>query len=387
SGKVADLTTAINNAEAAIVTIKTQTGQLAFVFGVTTGTIVTAAGKAHLSLKKGFNARDVQILAGQLVGTGKISQATAQKIDGMAGTIAASMKKGTHHATEALKAFNGDTTTAMTLNAAIMSKGGAQSFAEFVNAQHGGLPAVVGLAARVGVTIPTKYMSLLRHAMGQGGKISMQKLSTEIMNGSPGYQRALQESIAQGSDAPLAAYEKKFKAGGKNAMLDLAQSILAHDKNVTGNTKTVLNNAVAAMQNPKHAQAARAVGAALSNGIAAGLLSANGAVSAAAASVVANAIAAAQKSGKIKSPSRATAELVGLPLGQGVAVGINQSTMLAAGAMASLVNGTIAAGRSPASMGGALIGGALSAAGGGGGITLQTEITINAPTGNANDIS
>ena len=69
----------------------------------------------------------------------------------------------------------------------------------------------------------------------------------------------------------------------------------------------------------------RSVGAMIGQGLAAGMMSALGAVTAAANALVAQAERAAQAKAKIHSPSRLFRDEVGIFIGQGMAVGIDNS--------------------------------------------------------------
>lgn len=79
------------------------------------------------------------------------------------------------------------------------------------------------------------------------------------------------------------------------------------------------------------------VGASLGQGVAAGLYSQVGAVAAAAAALVSAANAAAQARGQIASPSRLMAREIGVPLGQGIAVGMESQRNNIASTFASLI--------------------------------------------------
>jgi len=58
-----------------------------------------------------------------------------------------------------------------------------------------------------------------------------------------------------------------------------------------------------------------------------------------AAAVLTAAVNAAKATGQISSPSRLTAQIIGIPLGQGVAVGISSTTGLVNASMANLIGG------------------------------------------------
>lgn len=83
----------------------------------------------------------------------------------------------------------------------------------------------------------------------------------------------------------------------------------------------------------------RYIGAMIGQGLAAGMYSALGAVTAAANALVAQAERAAQAKAKIHSPSRLFRDEVGLFIGQGVAVGIDQSTKFVTKAMNNMFDG------------------------------------------------
>ena len=81
------------------------------------------------------------------------------------------------------------------------------------------------------------------------------------------------------------------------------------------------------------------IGAMIGQGLAAGMYSALGSVTAAANALVAQAERAAQAKAKIHSPSRLFRDEVGLFIGQGVAVGIDQSTKFVTKAMNNMFDG------------------------------------------------
>jgi tape measure domain-containing protein len=103
-------------------------------------------------------------------------------------------------------------------------------------------------------------------------------------------------------------------------------------------------NAGRALNNAARAGAAGGslfgVGANLGGSMASGILSQAASVANAAASLVRNAVAAAQRAGKIKSPSRVFME-IGSQIGAGVEIGIRDSTRAVAAAATDMVNAAV----------------------------------------------
>ena len=108
-----------------------------------------------------------------------------------------------------------------------------------------------------------------------------------------------------------------------------------------------------------------AIGSSLGSGIAIGIASSAGVVAAAAAGVVNVAAQAARNAAQIASPSRLFARTIGVPIGQGVAVGITSTRPLVNTSMANLIGGIPAQSVSTAQLIGSQATGRTSGAGGG----------------------
>ena len=113
------------------------------------------------------------------------------------------------------------------------------------------------------------------------------------------------------------------------------------------------------------------IGASLGQGIAAGIQGQIGAVASAAAALVSAAVAAARNAGAIASPSKKTMELVGVPLGQGVWMGMESQRDKIASTFASMIPTGAPTGRGYSSIG------AGYAARNGGGTVVNNYYTIN----------
>lgn len=103
---------------------------------------------------------------------------------------------------------------------------------------------------------------------------------------------------------------------------------------------------------PKLLSAAMAVGTSIVNGIASGISSAASAIADAARNAAQAALDAAKSALGIKSPSRVFAAAVGLPIAQGMAMGISQGAPLVAGAGATLARAAVGGAQTIVNVGG-----------------------------------
>jgi len=160
---------------------------------------------------------------------------------------------------------------------------------------------------------------------------------------------------------------------GEPIMLGLGAGIQSANGKVTSQILKILKVLIARMEDfiKSTIPQFQAIGLQLMEGIAAGIQQGSSLVVSAAADAVAQALAAAKSSAGISSPSRVAAAEIGLPLAQGVALGIRQGSTLMASAMQEGVMGATR----PMARG---------AYGGGGAVTITANYAIT--LGSAKDL-
>ena len=127
------------------------------------------------------------------------------------------------------------------------------------------------------------------------------------------------------------------KTAGNNAVNNMSSGINEGRGIVVGSMQSLISAVRSTAMSG--VEAMRSIGAYIGQGLAQGMYSALGAVTAAANALVAQAERAAQAKAKIHSPSRLFRDNVGIFIGQGVAVGIDRSTKYVKRAMNSMFDG------------------------------------------------
>lgn len=341
AGKAADLYTKILQASGAQQTLTTNTAILTKAFGVSASTIESWASAAGVKLTGALNASDVSAInaAGAASGVGTAWNQAAGATSASAATIAAQANAMAAKVTPTLAAMVAQTGLSMAQFKSTVTGDTTAAMIGLVNELNGGLPQFQAILQAIGVTIPKQKMAELEAAMSRGGKVSVNKLIAEVTRGQGGFGFAI-GSLRTVANAHLGKLPPDMGNFGKGGVAALAQAFL-NDHQVPANARQIVTDAVTAINTRKGDW--QQVGAALGQGLAGGLLSQNGAVAAAAAAVVANALSAAKAAGGIKSPSTVAAAQIGVPLAQGVGLGLAQGTPQVTAAAQQLVQAINAA--------------------------------------------
>lgn len=143
------------------------------------------------------------------------------------------------------------------------------------------------------------------------------------VNAARGQMQTAMKSIINGLIQAISASKSRFQNEGRQLMVSMTNGIRTSQGQVISAIRAVLNAAASAANSYRGRFIS--IGRNISAGMASGIRSGSGAVAAAARAVAARAVAAAKASLSIHSPSKKMAAEVGLPAGQGIAVGLEDS--------------------------------------------------------------
>lgn len=133
-------------------------------------------------------------------------------------------------------------------------------------------------------------------------------------------------------------------AGGQSVGVAMDNGVVQGIQQSSGSIASALLGAVkSAIGSAANQAGGQSVGAALDNGIAAGISGNSGVVAAAASAVVSHAVQAAANTGQIKSPSQLFRDQIGLPIAQGLALGITDGTTAVEDSAKQLIGAGLAA--------------------------------------------
>ena len=181
-----------------------------------------------------------------------------------------------------------------------------------------------------------KFDQMAKNA-GASGTKAAKELRSGIISGKVNVEDACKQLTRAGAKAlnPDGRAEKP----GKMTADEYAQGMKQRKSNVTSAAKELREGAV--KEAAKGEAKFESVGKSLASGLARGMLSAVGKVVSAAESIVEKGVAAAKKKADVNSPSKVMRDQVGLPLAEGLEVGMHKGAPQVAAAAADMVDDAV----------------------------------------------
>lgn len=340
AAQIGRLTTAMLTDARQADTMQVNMSALGTIFGLTGAQVTTLAQKAGITLKKSLTTGMVRQFRTAMAESGTATEQAAAKAAAGSRGIANSIHQMVNTALQQDPRLASSMAAAMATRVAIASKTGATAIADLVNATQGGLPALEAQDAQWGVTIPQKYLGYFKTAMTKGGHVSISAMANAILASrqtmalaAEGVTGVVTQHLAQ------ALIKHKMPRGGKTAMVAFALAITKEKGHVSRHAE---GNAIAAAQAiTKKKKTFGTLGTQLMQGLAHGITTGQTAVINAAVAAVGAAIAAAKKKATVHSPSLLAAREIGVPLSQGIAVGITSTQAVVDQAMARVVGSAL----------------------------------------------
>lgn len=171
--------------------------------------------------------------------------------------------------------------------------------------------------------------------------MSSTKATKELRDGIISGKVNVEDACKQLTRAGAKALDPDGRAAkpGKMTAKEYADGMLRRKSNVTSAAKELREGAV--KEAAKGEAKFESVGKSLASGLARGILSGVGKVISAAESIVEKGVAAAKKKADVNSPSKVMRDQVGLPLAEGLEVGMHKGAPQVASAAADMVNDTV----------------------------------------------
>lgn len=177
--------------------------------------------------------------------------------------------------------------------------------------------------------------------MAKNAGVSSTKATKELRDGIISGKVNVEDACKQLTRAGAKALDPDGRAAkpGKMTAKEYADGMLRRKSNVTSAAKELREGAV--KEAAKGEAKFESVGKSLASGLARGILSGVGKVISAAESIVEKGVAAAKKKADVNSPSKVMRDQVGLPLAEGLEVGMHKGAPQVASAAADMVNDTV----------------------------------------------
>lgn len=177
------------------------------------------------------------------------------------------------------------------------------------------------------------------NSMKTTASTNMTGIKTAVSTSMSGVKTAVTSSMSSVKSS-IASSMNSAKSAVTSATSGMKSAISSAFNSMKSTVSSSMNAMVSTMQSAgsRGVGVMRSVGAQIGNGLAAGMRSALGAVTAAANALVAQAVRAAQAKAMIHSPSRLFANAVGRYLPQGMAVGIDKNAHYATDSMQSVID-------------------------------------------------
>jgi hypothetical protein len=226
TGQAQALNSAIIGTTRDTVTMNANTSVLAKTFGISTTDVQNFAEQVGVNLKAKLDPTQVRVMGQAVKESGDTFNKAALAPPTWASAVALAANQAVAASVKGNSTLNTDATEAMALHAIILRKGGTLAIANFVNAQTGGLPQVLAVAQQYGVKIPNQYLAILVRAMQSSGKESITGLTGNIQGGAPALAAALQ-GINFIAASNLTGMQAIFAAKGAAAGAALAAGLLS----------------------------------------------------------------------------------------------------------------------------------------------------------------
>ena len=181
-----------------------------------------------------------------------------------------------------------------------------------------------------------KFDQMAKNA-GASGTKATKELRGGIISGKVNVEDACKQLTRAGAKA--LDPDGRAAKPGKMTAKEYADGMLRRKSNVTSAAKELREGAV--KEAAKGEAKFESVGKSLASGLARGILSGVGKVISAAESIVEKGVAAAKKKADVNSPSKVMRDQVGLPLAEGLEVGMHKGAPQVASAAADMVNDTV----------------------------------------------
>lgn len=177
--------------------------------------------------------------------------------------------------------------------------------------------------------------------MAKNAGVSSTKATKELRDGIISGKVNVEDACKQLTRAGAKALDPDGRAAkpGKMTAKEYADGMLRRKSNVTSAAKELREGAV--KEAAKGEAKFESVGKSLASGLARGILSGVGKVISAAGSIVEKGVAVAKKKADVNSPSKVMRDQVGLPLAEGLEVGMHKGAPQVASAAADMVNDTV----------------------------------------------
>lgn len=177
--------------------------------------------------------------------------------------------------------------------------------------------------------------------MAKNAGVSGTKTTKELRGGIISGKVNVEDACKQLTRAGAKALDPDGRAAkpGKMTAKEYADGMLRRKSNVTSAAKELREGAVKEVA--KGEAKFESIGKSLASGLTRGILSGVGKVISAAESIVEEGVAAAKKKADVNSPSKVMRDQVGLPLAEGLAVGMQKGTKQAVDAAVDMVDGTM----------------------------------------------
>lgn len=177
--------------------------------------------------------------------------------------------------------------------------------------------------------------------MAKNAGVSSTKATKELRDGIISGKVNVEDACKQLTRAGAKALDPDGRAAkpGKMTAKEYADGMLRRKSNVTSAAKELREGAV--KEAAKGEAKFESVGKSLASGLARGILSGVGKVISAAESIVEKGVAVAKKKADVNSPSKVMRDQVGLPLAEGLEVGMHKGAPQVASAAADMVNDTV----------------------------------------------
>lgn len=389
AGKIQDLTTKSIEMARQAATMQGNVAGLGAAFGLTATQVQQLATAAGVTLKQAMNPGLVDQFKTAMRQSGTATEVAAAKTSAASATISKAIEGQVNTAKAQYPQLSDAAKTAMELDIALMQRTGAAAIAALVNSTKGGLPDVEAAAEQYGVTIPHKYMTELQTALTSGGRISIEKLTTQLQN-LGGYHGSFtsMEGVANESLSQIAT---DMAHGGFTMMTKLVAAVNKAGPTLSTTTTATVLNAVQAVE--KHKTDLGPTGTGLVAGLVKAIEAGTASAINAAVQLVTSAINAANAKAGVKSPSTVMYATGGYMVA-GLVNALHDGTATATSAAHDLMSAVLdettvaasfGAGRAAGQIAGpsAAPAGGLSVTGGAAtGLSIGTiSITITAPTG------
>ena len=177
--------------------------------------------------------------------------------------------------------------------------------------------------------------------MAKNAGVSSTKATKKLRDGIISGKVNVEDACKQLTRAGAKALDPDGRAAkpGKMTAKEYADGMLRRKSNVTSAAKELREGAV--KEAAKGEAKFESVGKSLASGLARGILSGVGKVISSAESIVEKGVAAAKKKADVNSPSKVMRDQVGLPLAEGLEVGMHKGAPQVASAAADMVNDTV----------------------------------------------